>query len=690
MHSSLYEFPWREIDDRYIETEGFLKEQFVFTIDQEKILNLLTGHTLYNDSGVVLREAVQNSLDAVRLQHGASSSTYGRIEIEWDETERVLMVRDNGTGMTQEIIENNLLKVGSSRYQDDQFVEDHPDFSPISRFGIGVLSAFMVADAVEIVTSHPEEAQARQLTLRSVHGKYLIRLLDKDSGQIPKLLREHGTEVKLRLRPSAEVEDIDKVARSWVVLPKCHVTVSRNGEEPRPIGFSSLEDALRNAMEEDDYLEHDGRDRYGSDIKIITKTNKGVTLAFAVRWSELFREWTFVQCPEATHRFPSLLGSCVEGVRVEATTPGYRHRSVYALANAAGRNAPKTNVARSGFESGELSNLLHSVYASYLEHVTDEVNELQTGRGYSLTWAAREGSHLLDPLVREARSLVAPEVFEEELTRIKMTVLEDQAGRRQLVSLEELATIHSFWTLESTLLRHAEEFIKEIGSGASLRLLLENAEADIQLPKGPLVRPEHSHPVVRELLDRTRGIRTMKAAKTLRRLDVEWVVTSEPPVWRSALPRNEDLPEWARAFLLSTDTERRLRGLGSSRILLVPVGVVETDGFTDEVAASIGRHLCLLPGTKICHLIAARWNTDPSPREIGTSLATALVANVGLDSHSASEVTDLISEHLEPVARTHGMSDDIETGNITSAFVEEGTRIFSARAWDRQVLNLDQ
>ena len=37
--------------------------------------------------------------------------------------------------MTQEVIEKHLLKVGSSRYQDQQFREKHPKFSPISRFG---------------------------------------------------------------------------------------------------------------------------------------------------------------------------------------------------------------------------------------------------------------------------------------------------------------------------------------------------------------------------------------------------------------------------------------------------------------------------------------------------------------------------------------------------------------------------
>ena len=38
-------FPWKHIDDSFIETEGFLNEPFEFTLDQAKILDLLTGHS---------------------------------------------------------------------------------------------------------------------------------------------------------------------------------------------------------------------------------------------------------------------------------------------------------------------------------------------------------------------------------------------------------------------------------------------------------------------------------------------------------------------------------------------------------------------------------------------------------------------------------------------------------------------
>ena len=111
---ALHAFPWRYIDDSLIETSGFLRKSFEFAIDQAKILDLLTGTTLYNEPTVVLRELVQNSLDAIRLRMRIGSvsgytETPGSVRIHWDSAQKILSVVDNGTGMTQTMIERHLL-----------------------------------------------------------------------------------------------------------------------------------------------------------------------------------------------------------------------------------------------------------------------------------------------------------------------------------------------------------------------------------------------------------------------------------------------------------------------------------------------------------------------------------------------------------------------------------------------------
>jgi molecular chaperone HtpG len=148
---AIFQFPWRQIDSSQVEPRGFEGRSYSFKLDQEKILKLLTGHTLYNDSRVAIREVLQNALDAVRFRkHLFQDEPMGKIEVVWDSRARKLTIRDTGNGMTQETIEKFLLNVGSSFYQSEVVLQKHSGFSAISRFGIGILSTFMIADEVAI------------------------------------------------------------------------------------------------------------------------------------------------------------------------------------------------------------------------------------------------------------------------------------------------------------------------------------------------------------------------------------------------------------------------------------------------------------------------------------------------------------------------------------------------------------
>ena len=151
-----YEFPWREIDESQIDVIGFEKKKLQFTIAQENILQLLVGHTLYNDSSVVVRELVQNGIDAVRLQaeyekKEGKNYSEGQVLVKWDSQKRELSFWDNGTGMSMHDVENYLLKVGASKYRDESVKKQFPNFSSISHFGIGILTCFMIANDIDIV-----------------------------------------------------------------------------------------------------------------------------------------------------------------------------------------------------------------------------------------------------------------------------------------------------------------------------------------------------------------------------------------------------------------------------------------------------------------------------------------------------------------------------------------------------------
>jgi molecular chaperone HtpG len=551
-----HDFPWRPIDQTSIEATGFIPLSFRFTIDERKILDLLTGHTLYNDTDVVLRELVQNSLDAVRLQFWSqrhSISFPGYVWIHWDSGNRVLTVGDNGTGMSQKIIENHLLRVGSSRYQDPDFKRNHPDFTAISRFGIGVLSTFMIADEVEIVTSHSDDQEARQLTLRSVHGKYLIRLLDKASDPAAIKVGRHGTIVRLRLRPTAQTRDVCAVARKWVVVPDAKVEVKVDDGEPIRVGHSSPKDGLAA------YLIHDGYDVAGytaikgrETLKIVEYAKDGITAAFVVRWSAIFQEWEFYLGPELGRRGRKeeedvdAIGTCIEGIRVDFGTPGYDGKRLVALVNCTGVGAPQTNVARSSVDwlTGAHATLA-CVYDLYCKHVVAEFERLSAGTEYSLTWAIEECGYLLDRLLLQRRDReyrggtgdrvikpVSEDALREAVLGVPSVVVERE-GVRIAETGSSLRDKQRFWTIDSPLVRSAELIIREARSAVSIsQLQLSLFPESGALPKDDIVCGRGLlHSLFRPLL-REFEVDTIRVIKEQRRVDCRWARRRmDNPAW---------------------------------------------------------------------------------------------------------------------------------------------------------------
>ena len=148
-----FRLPYR-IDDHDVQRNGFSSKKFCMTMDQDKVIDMLTGENLYSDAGVFVRELLQNSIDAVlmRVKHDKKFKLEdGLIQIEtWndDQGNTWFCIRDNGTGMDEDIIENHFLKVGNSYYTSDRFHYENRSgkgggYTAISRFGIGILSCFM-------------------------------------------------------------------------------------------------------------------------------------------------------------------------------------------------------------------------------------------------------------------------------------------------------------------------------------------------------------------------------------------------------------------------------------------------------------------------------------------------------------------------------------------------------------------
>lgn len=247
--------------ERNIQSEGYLSDQYRITLDQDQVMELFVGENLYSDPAVFVRELIQNAIDAVRtrkqLDRSLPSDWTGQINIRtWSERGyQWFRIEDNGIGMTEEIIRNYFLKVGRSYYNSNEFRQEKhrckadPDYTPVSRFGIGILSCFMgdkKTNQVEVSTKHFSENSvyypALRLSMRGINGYYYMA--DQEKGHTPEPMQgvtdeeralyrnEPGTVIAVRtnLYQTGKYRGFREIIDQYVLYPEV------------PIHFESAEE----------------------------------------------------------------------------------------------------------------------------------------------------------------------------------------------------------------------------------------------------------------------------------------------------------------------------------------------------------------------------------------------------------------------------------------------------------------
>ena len=185
-----FPFPWN-VNRSGIISDGYESGDFLLTMEQEKILDLLTGKNLYQDSGVFVRELLQNAVDATLLRDRmdrdfSAESEEARIDLwEWSDKNGKLWFRidDRGTGMTKGMLQRYFLKVGNSYYTSDELKQDlktrrAQEYQGISRFGIGFLSCFLCGESAEVSTLYFAEEKNKREEKPASHraASYGLRL----------------------------------------------------------------------------------------------------------------------------------------------------------------------------------------------------------------------------------------------------------------------------------------------------------------------------------------------------------------------------------------------------------------------------------------------------------------------------------------------------------------------------------
>jgi len=135
-------------------------ESYEFGAYIPQLIPLLAGRNIYSEPEAFTRELIQNSIDAIKVMEKQKDKRIidnQRIELEIGEDSKkglkYFKITDHGTGMSRYVLERYLTTIGRSFYTSDDFNELKLDYSPISQFGIGFLSCFMVGKQVEIYTT---------------------------------------------------------------------------------------------------------------------------------------------------------------------------------------------------------------------------------------------------------------------------------------------------------------------------------------------------------------------------------------------------------------------------------------------------------------------------------------------------------------------------------------------------------
>ncbi len=196
----IYHIDWR------ITARGFRPITIKFEFDRSRMFEILGSEIYRGDKRIFLRELLQNSIDAIRMRkeilekQGIGSEKIGLIKIKIEkESENYsnIIWQDDGVGMDEYIIKNYLAVAGKSFYKSKDFSDLGIKMDPISRFGVGILSCFMVAESITIETYREpylsKSSKPLRIQIPSLEKQFRIEELQVTNPKV-------GTTIKINLK----------------------------------------------------------------------------------------------------------------------------------------------------------------------------------------------------------------------------------------------------------------------------------------------------------------------------------------------------------------------------------------------------------------------------------------------------------------------------------------------------------
>ena len=230
-----------------------------FQAEVSKLLHIV-ANALYSEREVFLRELISNAADACdKLRFLAISNpdltaddSAFKIRISADEKAKTLTLSDNGVGMTEAELHDNLgtiARSGTSAFVDEISGDAKKDTSLIGQFGVGFYSAFMVADKVEVLTRKAGESTGWLWTSDGL-GEYTVAPAEKAT---------RGTIITLHLKKDAkeflEKQRLQTIVRTYSDHIPFPVVFVEGEDEDTLNQASALWTRPKSEISDDDYKE---------------------------------------------------------------------------------------------------------------------------------------------------------------------------------------------------------------------------------------------------------------------------------------------------------------------------------------------------------------------------------------------------------------------------------------------------
>ena len=173
-----------------------------FKSESKRLLDLMIN-SIYTNKDIFLRELISNASDAIDKLYYESLTNKDikvkkkelAINISVNNDNKALIIEDNGIGMTEEELENNLgtiAKSGTLAFK--EMMDKKKDIDIIGQFGVGFYSAFMVSKKIVVESKSINSDKAYTWVSDGADG-YSIEESDR---------QENGTKITLYLKEDTE------------------------------------------------------------------------------------------------------------------------------------------------------------------------------------------------------------------------------------------------------------------------------------------------------------------------------------------------------------------------------------------------------------------------------------------------------------------------------------------------------